>query len=80
MGYMTLIAQCGSCGQTFTANPDLVPSTRTEHGQLVFCRSCVEAANPVRIKNGLDPIRILPGAYEPESENPYEAMIDFGEC
>jgi hypothetical protein len=77
MGYMTLIAACYQCGKTFTANPSLVPSLRLRSGdQVVFCRACVEGANPIRIANGLQPITIRPGAYEPEPENPYEAMID----
>lgn len=66
MAYMTLIAQCGQCGRSFTANPDLVPSCRHEGKQYVFCRTCVEAANPVREKNGLPKIQIMPGAYEPQ--------------
>lgn len=70
MGYMTLIAECGQCGKTFTANPDLVPSCRTERGQLGFCRACVEAANPVRREKGLPEIPIYPGTYEPAPETP----------
>ena len=33
-----------------------------------ICASCVELANPLREERGLEPIRPLPGAYEPASE------------
>ena len=33
-----------------------------------FGASCVELANPLREECGLEPIRPLPGAYEPASE------------
>jgi hypothetical protein len=59
----------------FTANPHLVPSLRLKSGeQVVFCRNCVEEANPIRIKNGLDPIPILHGAYEPAPEYPEDEI------
>jgi hypothetical protein len=32
---------------------------------LIFCRACVEAANPERVRRGLPPIYIHPLAYEP---------------
>lgn len=69
MAYMTLIACCFSCKRTFTCNPHLVPSlpasvTGTGEKEPV-CKACVEAANPTRIAKGLDPITILPGAYDP---------------
>ena len=68
MAYATLIAVCYQCHQTFMANPSRVPSLRLPTGeQAVFCRSCVEQANPVRIAKGLDPIPTA-GAYEPEEE------------
>ena len=66
MGYMSLIADCGQCGRPFTSNPELVPSTHLPDGrQLVFCRDCVEAATPERVRRGLNPIVVHPLAYEP---------------
>ena len=66
MGYVSLIADCGQCGRPFMSNPELVPSTRLADGrQLVFCRDCVEAANPERVRRGLAVIVVHPLAYEP---------------
>ena len=31
-----------------------------------ICRDCVEVVNPERVRNGLDPIRVHPDAYEPQ--------------
>ena len=72
MGYMFCTSACYGCGRVFTYNPDLVPSIRINSkgqpdpsGQREpICEDCVERANPIRIKNGLEPIRIVPGAYE----------------
>jgi hypothetical protein len=67
MGFMSLIADCGACGRLFTANPEYVPSLRLADGhQLVFCKDCVEAANPERERRGLAPIVVHPLAYEPQ--------------
>jgi hypothetical protein len=67
MGYLSLIAYCGACGRPFTANPNYVPSLRLDDGrQLVFCRACIEAANPERERRGLRPIVLHPLAYEPQ--------------
>jgi hypothetical protein len=66
MAYASLMAHCHQCSQLFTANPNRVPSLRLPDGaQVVFCRTCVEAANPRRIAAGLQPIPTI-GAYEPE--------------
>ena len=62
---------CICCDQVFTYNPMRVPSTTALTGEREpICRDCVNRANPERIKNGLEPIKILPGAYEgcPEEE------------
>lgn len=68
MGYMTLIARCFTCKQMFSCNPHLVPSVPavlTGTGQKEpVCRACVDAANPKRVANGLEPITISPGAYD----------------
>ena len=67
MGYVSLISNCGQCGRVFASNPDHVPSLRLADGrQLVFCRDCVEAANPERIRRGLLLIVVDPRAYEPQ--------------
>jgi hypothetical protein len=67
MGFLSLIAHCGACGQSFGANPAYVPSLRLDDGrQLVFCRACIEAANPERERRGLPPIFVHPLAYEPQ--------------
>lgn len=68
MSIMSVLGPCYTCGTMMTFSPTLVPSlpasqTRTGEKEPV-CRGCVERANPVRIKNGLTPIVILPGAYE----------------
>jgi hypothetical protein len=67
---MSCIGVCYACGVTFTFSPSLVPSlpanlTRTGEKEPV-CRDCIERANPQRIARGLEPIVILPGAYEGE--------------
>ena len=73
MAYMLCLGRCYTCHQFFHFNPDLVPSlpanlTSTGEKEPV-CRGCILAANPKRIKNGLPPIQILPGAYD-EQEVP----------
>jgi len=67
MGFLSLIGTCGACSRPFVSNPDYVPSLRTDDGrQLIFCRDCVEAANPQRAARGLPPIVVHPLAYEPQ--------------
>ena len=60
MGYVLVFGACGSCRKMFSYNPHWVPSYKN----IPFCRDCVEAATPARIKNGLAPIYIHPEAYE----------------
>lgn len=67
-GFMMVMAHCYACGVPFTCSPTKVPSipanlTKTGEKEPV-CRGCVERANPERVKRGLAPIQILPGAYE----------------
>lgn len=66
MGYMFATGSCCSCGRLFTFSPNLVPSARVNGVREPICRDCIEQANPKRVENGLPPITILPGAYEPE--------------
>ena len=69
MGYLSLIGTCGQCGRVFASNPAWVPSLRLPSGeQAIFCRACVEAANPERVRRGLPPITVHPLAYEPSEE------------
>jgi hypothetical protein len=65
-GYVFAISQCYGCKIPFTYSPSLVPSIRVNGSREPICAHCVEVANPVRIANGLAPIEVLPGAYEPE--------------
>lgn len=65
-GYMIVLGTCVGCGTTFGFNADRVPSVVVNGSREPICRNCVARANPVRAKNGLDPIVVLPGAYEPE--------------
>ena len=60
MGFCTLIAECGSCHKTFTCNPKKVPS----FNNVPFCKPCVDAANPARIANGLEPVKYSSDAYD----------------
>jgi hypothetical protein len=68
MGYVSLTGTCGACGRPFASNPEHVPSLRLDGRQLIFCRDCIEAANPERVRRGLPPIVIHPLAYEPQPE------------
>jgi hypothetical protein len=64
MGYMLCTATCVNCKNLFSFNPDLVPSVRVNGVKEPICKTCVEWANPKRVEKGLEPIKILPGAYE----------------
>ena len=70
MGYMLAMGPCIGCGRTFSFNPDKVPSTSAVTGtREPICQGCVDRINPMRVKNGLEPIVPLPGAYEPQAED-----------
>ena len=64
MGYVFATSACFGCGQPFTYNPVRVPSISWNGTREPICRGCVERVNPNRIANGLDPIEILPDAYD----------------
>jgi hypothetical protein len=73
MGYAFCTSPCINCGQIFSYNPMRVPSipaalspTGTREP---ICQSCVNRANPERIKRGLEPIVPFPDAYEPCDES-----------
>lgn len=72
MGVYFVMSPCYNCKQIFSYNPHLVPSlpasvTSTGEKEPV-CLTCVEIANPERVKRGLAEIVPLPGAYEPAEE------------
>jgi hypothetical protein len=69
MGYVFVMGQCYGCKQPFSFHPNLVPSAVVEGRREPICRGCVERVNPLRVQNGLEPITILPGAYEPAEES-----------
>jgi hypothetical protein len=65
MGYAIALGPCVGCGRVFGFNPHRVPSVIVNGEREPICRDCVERSNPARIANGLEPIAILPDAYEP---------------
>lgn len=67
-GYVFCFSECCSCKRPFSYNPNLVPSIRVNGVREPMCGDCVARANPARKKLGLEPIRVLPGAYEPCKE------------
>ena len=77
MGIIYATSPCFGCGRLFIYNPDLVPSIRVNRqGQFdpngskePICQNCVDRVNPQRIANGVPPITVLPGAYEPGDES-----------
>lgn len=68
MGYAMALSPCVGCGRPFAYNPVRVPSLRVDGERKPVCLSCVERANPARIRNGLEPIIPAPDAYEPVDE------------
>lgn len=67
-GYVLVTSACAVCGEVISYNPNRVPSVRVRGEREPVCRPCIEAANPVRVSRGLDPITIHPNAYEAEPE------------
>jgi hypothetical protein len=64
MGYAFCTGFCFGCKKIFTFNPMRVPSIPINGIREPVCLECITRANPARIKNGLEPIVPLPGAYE----------------
>jgi hypothetical protein len=56
-------APCIGCKRPFNFNPVRVPSIRHNGKREPICQNCVDAVNPKRIKNGLQPIVPHPEAY-----------------
>ena len=69
MGVMQAFSACVSCRRPFFYHPLRVPSITIQGTKEPICRDCVERVNPVRIRNGLAPIVLLPGAYDPMDEH-----------
>jgi hypothetical protein len=70
MGWLIATGPCVGCARLFSFNPHLVPSCSAVTGKREpICQVCVERVNPMRLKNGLEPIVVLPGAYEPSPED-----------
>jgi len=67
-GYAFVIGVCVGCRAVFTFNPHRVPSVLVKGVREPICRHCVEAVNPTRVANGLDPIVVFPDRYEPIPE------------
>jgi len=66
MSYMSAMSPCCGCGRIFSYNPERVPSVTIRGHKEPVCQECVDRVNPIRVANGLEPIRPLPGAYEAE--------------
>ena len=64
MGWMMVLGPCYGCGRLFTYSAERVPSVTVHGVREPICQACVDAANPIRERNGLPPIVPLPGAYD----------------
>lgn len=66
MAYMFIVGHCIRCRKPFTFNHLRVPSVVVAGQREPLCAECVAWANPLRVAKGLEPIAVLPGAYDPE--------------
>lgn len=66
MGYLMAMGPCYGCGEVIAFNPERVPSVSIDGHLHPICRECVARINPMREANGLPPVVLLPGAYDPE--------------
>lgn len=64
MPWMIVYGPCWSCHRMFTFSAERVPSLLVDGEREPLCRSCVERANVLRADKGLEPIVVLPGAYD----------------
>jgi len=70
MGYVLAMSPCIGCGQIFSYNPMRVPSSAAITGQREpICPVCFDRLNAWRKAHGLEPVELLPGAYEPCDES-----------
>ena len=76
-GFAMLIADCAGCGAVGMFHPHKAPSIRlNDQGKpdpcgdrFPICLACFDRWNQIhRIDNGLDPIKLQPGAYGAFSE------------
>lgn len=65
-GYVFALGPCYGCGRLFSFNAERVPSIIVDGRREPICADCVEASNPIRTANGLEPIVPPPDAYQPE--------------
>ena len=69
MGYAYLLCDCVACFKPIMCNPNLVPSLRVKGVKQPICRKCAERWNTIhRTSNGLEPVPIEDGAYDPCNE------------
>jgi len=69
MGYAFMMGYCFACDKMFTFNPLRVPSIKDSRGvKQPVCRECIDRANPMRLKNGLEPIVPADDAYDAVKE------------
>lgn len=71
--YAMAYGRCYGCKRIFGFNPVRVPSVVVNGSREPICQDCVNATNPKRIGNGLDPIVPLPEAYEACDESELDA-------
>jgi uncharacterized CHY-type Zn-finger protein len=65
-GYAFMYSDCFTCHGMFGYHPHKVPSIRDANNvRQPVCGGCIHRANVERVKRGLEPLAILPGAYEP---------------
>jgi hypothetical protein len=70
MDSLIALGPCVCCGRIFCFNPQLVPVVDNKaKTREPVCRDCIELANRVLKRNGLQPIEISPGAYQTEEIN-----------
>jgi hypothetical protein len=68
-GVVFAVSACICCHRPFSYNPHRVPSTTAITGSREpLCQSCMDGINAERVRRGLEPFAILPGAYEPLPE------------
>lgn len=69
MGYAIMMGSCYCCGKIFGFHPHKVPSIRDGKGiRQPVCQTCVDAANLIRPKKGLNLIQYSEDAYGPCDE------------
>jgi hypothetical protein len=72
MGFVSAMGTCIGCKRIFSFNPMRVPSITIDGTKEPICADCVERVNPMRIKNGLQPIVPFADAYDACDEGELE--------